>query len=119
MPELMRFIFSYFDYFFLTALVLFIIVFVSAIGLLKRKNWARILFMGLMSFGILWNFGGIFIQFLMFNSFSDFPGQPPADFQIMQKIIMSASCVMALAMSGLFFWIIWKLKSEPIRKEFA
>jgi len=57
MPAVARFMFSHFTLFFRAFLVVTLVTFISAIGLLKRKNWARIIFIALMALGIAWNIG--------------------------------------------------------------
>src|SRR6478672_6650334 len=47
MPVFAEFMFSHFQLFFLSFLVVSSVTLVSAIALLKRKNWARVLFIGL------------------------------------------------------------------------
>lgn len=119
-PAFFQFMFSYFDMFFLLAFVVSLTAFVSAIGLLKRYNWARIVFIALMALGIIWNLGGVVLQFTVFPSMQEMGGQaPPPEFQMMQNVIMAVSLVMALAFSLLFGWIIKKLMSVPITEEFA
>lgn len=119
-PAFFQFMFTYFDMFFFLAFLISLAAFVSAIGLLKRHNWARIVFIILLSLGILWNLGGMALQFTLFPSMQEMAGQaPPPEFQTMQNIIMTASLIMALTFSILFGWIIKKLASEPIVEEFA
>ncbi|THB76766.1 MAG: hypothetical protein D6B25_08975 [Desulfobulbaceae bacterium] len=116
-PDLFMFLFSYFDYFFLLAFVTSATMLIGAIGLLKRKNWARITFMTLISLGVLWNIFGIFMQFYASSSMSEF-GHQPLEFKMMQNVILGVSAAMALVFTSLFVWIILKLNSEPIKREF-
>lgn len=119
-PAFFQFMFSHFDLFFLFAFVMSLISFVSAIGLLKRKNWARIVFIILMAVGIIWNIGGLVLQFTIFPSMQEVAGQaPPPEFQTMQNIMLVASLIMVVAFSALSGWIIKKLATEPIVNEFA
>jgi hypothetical protein len=51
---------SHLKIYFAILLALAVLALVSSIGLLKRKNWARFVFVGLMVFGIIWNLPSLF-----------------------------------------------------------
>jgi hypothetical protein len=92
----------------------------SSIGLLRRMNWARWVFVGLMALGIVWNVGGLVLQFGMFSSMQDrfvtAPGMPNMrPFFIAVAVV---SVVFALAFSGLFGWIAARLLSSAVAAEF-
>jgi hypothetical protein len=88
----------------------------SSIGLLKRKNWARLIFVGLMALGIVWNLGGIVLQFAMFASMQNGFGHPGMEVFF---IAMSAvSILFAFGFSGIFGWIAKRLLSPAIAAEF-
>ena len=93
----------------------------AAIGLLKRKNWARIVFIVNLSLGIAWNVGGMLVQFFVMKDFPKPVGGPPefaARLSIMTSVMLGASVVMALAVSALLGWLIKKLVSVEVRGEF-
>ena len=119
-PAMEKFMSQYFHLFVYGFCALTIFTFISAIALLKRKNWARLAFIAILAFGVLWQVGGLFMQFAMF---SDFPSSPESqgfeDFERMSTIIRWFSLVMALAISGLFVWVIKKLTTQPIIGEFT
>ena len=124
LPALAIFIFSHFNYFFLLFFFVSVLTLVSAIGLLKRKNWARVTFIVLLSMGIIWNIGGVVFQFTMFNDMlSSVPapetGQMVPEFARMVMFMKIGSLIMALGFSALFGWIIKKLVSAPIKAEFS
>ena len=120
-PEYVEFMLSNFDLFFTIFLIISVTTLISAIALLKRKNWARIVFIALMSLGIAWNVFGTVIQFTIFNSMPEFTGSeaPPAEFENMMQIIKISSVIMVIAISSLFGFIIKKLCSKRIRSEFV
>lgn len=95
---------------------------VSAIGLLKRQNWARLIFIAILVVGILWNLGSLVLMFFAFSSMPPVPDHAPADFrdqfETMSRIMTGFSVVIALAFAGLFGWIIKRLLSPEIRGEF-
>ena len=119
-PKGFTFIFSNFRLIIFGFLLVSTITLVSSIGLLKRKNWARIIFICIMTLGILWNFVGIYFQNLMMPKFSEFPKGPGApDFEKVFLIMRIFSVIMAIGFSVLFGWIIKKLVSEKIKEEFS
>jgi hypothetical protein len=120
MPAFANFMFNHIDLFFLFILVVSATSFASAIALLKRKNWARIVFIVLMSLGIAWNLGGLVLQFTIFSSMPEMVGKGvPPEFGKMMIIMKIAGVIMVLAFSALFGWIIKKLTSAPIKAEFS
>ncbi len=118
MPAFVEFIFNHLDLLFLFFLLLSLASFISAIALLKRKNWARIIFIIIMSLGILWSVFGLVMQFTMFESFPQ-GGQVPPEFESMQSITQIASVIMAVVLISLFGFVIKKLCSKSIIEEFV
>ena len=98
-----------------------VISFVSAIALLKRKNWARIIFIVLLSAGIIFNVVGLILQFTMLSSINEFTGGHtlPPEFQNMVNVMKIALAIMVIAISALFGFLIKKLCSPSIKAEFA
>jgi hypothetical protein len=123
MPWLARFMLGHIRLFFALFLGLAALTLVAAIGLLKRRNWARIVFIGIMGFGILWNLAGLAMPFLMFSSFAPAPDNAPVEFrdhfEIVAKIMIGFSVVIAIAFSVLFAWIIKRLMAAEVRREFS
>lgn len=116
-PAIFNLLFSYFDYFFIFALLASLITCISAIALLIQKKWARIVFIGLMTAGIAWNLGSLFLQLIFFNNLPEIPAQGLSNLQTMQNIIFGASFAMSLAFTALFVWTIAKLRSRQFFKE--
>ncbi len=117
-PVFFEFMFNHFDLFFLFFLLVSLTSFISAIALLKRKNWARIIFIIIMSLGILWNIFGLVMQFTLFEFFPQGDHVSP-EFESMQSIIQIASVIMVVVLSSLFGFVIKKLCSKSIREEFV
>ena len=121
MPAIARFIFIHFNLIFAAFFIISLTVFIASIGLLKRKNWARLLFIAMLSFGIIWNIGGLVLQQYMMSNLPFGPGAPQdiqRQMDIMMLITRIVSAVFALGFSLLYGWIIWKLSSLPIVSEF-
>jgi hypothetical protein len=95
----------------------------AAIGLLKRRNWARLAFIAMMLLGVLWNLGGIWLAFSMWTWFPPVPDTAPAEFrasfETMAKVITAVNIVVGVLLAGLFGWIARRLASSEIRQEFA
>ena len=96
----------------------------SSIGLLLRKNWARLVFIGLMVLSIVWQVLGLGFQFYVFESFEGLIEAPgiaggiDTDFEsiigAMQVVSIVMSAVFAAAFSALFGWIALRLRSPEI-----
>ncbi|PVY76433.1 hypothetical protein C8D92_105186 [Tamilnaduibacter salinus] len=119
-PAIARFMFEYFHLMVYGFCALSIFTFVAAIALLKRKNWARLIFIGLLSFGVLWQIGGLIMQLFLFPEFPAPPeGEGFEEFERMGDIMLWFSFALAAALSGLLIWIIKKLVTQPIVSEFT
>lgn len=121
MPAFFRFMMGNVRLFFASFLLVSAAMLGAAVGLLKRKNWARLLFIVILSLGILWNIGGMVLQFTIMQDFPKPAGAPPefaATFSTMRTVMMVFSALMAIGFSALFGWIIRRLTSVEIRREF-
>lgn len=123
MPWLFRFMAENVRLIFFAFLAISGLTLASSIGLLRRRNWARLTFIGILGFGIAWNLGGMAVQVSLLSSFPSIPDNAPAEiqdrFDFFARAIMAFSVLFALGMSGLFGWIIKRLVSRDIRREFA
>ncbi len=68
-PVMENFMSGYFHLVVYGFFLLSLFIFVSSIALLKRKNWARLSFIVILSFGVLWQVGGLIMHFLCFRNF--------------------------------------------------
>ena len=120
-PEMARFMISHLDIVFLASFIVSLFVLTASIGLLKRKNWARIVIIVFLALGVLWNFGSIFFQRAMMQDLP-LPQDVPPEFQLQMENMMSVmsiiSVIFALVFSVVYIWMIWKLRSPQIVKEF-
>jgi len=107
--------------FFMGMLALNVLTLIASIGLLVRRNWARVLFIGLMVFGIAWNVAGLVLQFSMLSymrqQFAAVPDAP--DMSVFLIGVSVVSVIFVLAFSALFGWIIKRLMSPPVVAEFV
>lgn len=120
MPAFFKFMVSNVRFFFLAILIVSSTTLISSIGLLKRKNWARIIFMFIMGIGIAWVIFGVIMQFTMFpQMMHDIPDTIEIErFKMMFTIMRVFTIVFATTFCILFGWIIKKLSSQSIKREF-
>ena len=121
-PAIALFMLDHMRVIFLSFFVICSLTLVSAIGLLKRKNWARLIFVTVMGAGILWNIGSLVFQVFFFSSM---PNVAPdasrgfaSGFETIMVVMMVFSALMALGFSVLFGWIIKRLLATGIKAEF-
>ena len=99
--------------------IVFLMTFISSIGLLMRKNWARKVFVAVLFFGILWQVFGISMQHIMFSEMETYTQHDGADeLAVIQNIIKTITYIFAAALALTFAWIIKKLVTRPIVDEF-
>jgi 4-amino-4-deoxy-L-arabinose transferase-like glycosyltransferase len=116
--------FAHFQTLVLLMLVVCSAMLISSIGLLRRRNWARLLFIGLLGLGIMYSIAALVLQQSMMSSFN--ASLPPdstfrqtgQDFRQMLGAMRVVMFVVAIGFVGVFAWIIAKLVSPPIRQEF-
>jgi len=115
-PPIHRFMFSHVQLLMPAMLLIFVLTLVSAIALLKRKNWARIVFIALMSLGIVYSVAMLFLLPGFSEQMPHGPGSQ--EFGVAFSIMRVFVTAFSLGLAALFGWIMWKLLSRPIRAEF-
>jgi hypothetical protein len=126
-PPAAEFMFGHFRQLIGAFFLLSLVTLVAAVGLLRRRNWARLVFICLMALGIVWNLAGLVLQRVMMSSMlSTMPMLPPnappdfrAQFETMMTGMQIVAAIFALGFSVLFGWIIMRLMSAAIRREFG
>lgn len=92
----------------------------TSVALLKRKNWARLAFIFLLSLGIIWQVGALAVQYFMLSQMPAAPVDVRADeFERMSNIVQVFGLVIVFVIVLVFVWIIKKLAMQPIKGEFA
>lgn len=122
LPAFFRFVMDNVRFFFAFSLVVSASMLGAAVGMLKRRDWARRLFIGFLSLGIAWNLGGLVLQFFIMEDFTTPAGAPTEfamAFSTMRSVIVAASLFTAFAVSGLFAWLTKRLASAEVRGEFS
>ena len=120
MPDYVNFLFAHITLFMGAMLAVNLCLFASAIGLLLRKNWARLGFIAVLVLLIGWNLFGLGLQIMIFSSMgAHLPEGADVHTFKMVMVAMSVGCaVFSLAFCALFAWIIKKLLSTDIVAEF-
>lgn len=127
-PAFFAFIVTNFKLVILVPLVIAAACLVVSIGLLKRRNWARILFIAFLAIGILWHVLGVAFQIVLFGSFDTmFANLPPPKgapdfergFHTMLIVMQIFGALLAVGFTILYGWLIKRLVSPSIAAEFA
>ena len=124
MPPYAVFMMGHFQLFFLAFLLVSATTLASSIGLLKRMDWARMVFIALMFLGIAWNLLGLVWQFAMMSFMrGQFASMPQAtdspDMGPFFVAIMVFTAILSIGFSVLFGWIAKRLMSPGIKAEFG
>jgi len=118
-PAISLFMLEYMRFFVFGFLLLSVTAFVSTIGLLRRREWARKVFSLLLVLGAVIVTAGLLIQVSM-----PAPSIPSEEtdfdkrFAYMHRIIMVFSVLISISIVIAFGWITRKLHSVGIRDEF-
>jgi len=124
LPVPMHWMFGHFAWFFRAFLVISALTLVAAIGLLRRHEWARRLFVGLMGLAIAYQLLGLAWQWWFMGTMPGFMQAfgAPADMAVVMRGFLRAvqvfSALVALGLCVLFGWILRRLCSAPVRDEF-
>lgn len=119
-PPYFQFITAHFRLFAAALLACSLVTLVSSIGLLKRLNWARLVFVVLLALGIVWNLASTVFQIAAFQQLPVPPdvarGMP--DFKVFLVAAMLFGVAWAIGLSCLFGWLIKRLVAPDIVAEF-
>jgi hypothetical protein len=120
--EFARLMFNHIQMIFLLLLMVYAATLVTAIGLLKRENWARIVFVGLMGVGVAWNVASILLMYYFLPSTSEMLTTEtlalPDQFDVMRNVVFVSGLAVSFGFIVLFGWIAGRLNSGEIRREF-
>ena len=102
--------------------LLTVLALASGIGLLQRREWARLVVIALLALSIVMNLGGLYVQQSFLSSIpvsTDAPPEFRQQFESMASTMWTVSIAMALGFSAVSAWMIWRLNSESIKAEFG
>ena len=127
-PPLLAGLFEWRNVLALAMLALSLVLLVSAWGLLRRREWARLVFIALLLLGALANFAGLAAIDPLFDSaLAMFPeamqsspeGQSAiAQLQSSRRLVWVTSLAGALAIAALHGWVAWQLCTAAVRAQF-
>jgi hypothetical protein len=121
LPAFFAVLFENFHLLFAAAFASSVVTLVASIGLLKRQNWARLVFIVLMAFGVVWNLAGLGMPFLMSDFLPDIPAHAQPEFQnfrLVWYVITGFTILTCLVFAGVFAWVVKRLMSDDIKREF-
>lgn len=128
MPASMRWLLDHLPVLSLAGLAMSVVFLISAWGLLKRREWGRLLFIAFLVVTALGNFAGVLLVAQMFDAmqsiFPDSLAGTPEMVQFEQQMLvnrsiaLASSIVTALAFAVLHAWVIHKLCTPAVRAEF-
>jgi hypothetical protein len=125
MPDMLALVFRHMRSLLLLTLALSVLTFVASIALLKRRNWARLVFIVMMWLGVAGNLGGLWLghEVLagapmqeMLKTLTAAAGIPMEG--LVQDMQM-ASVLIAIVFAALFAWTAVRLSSQEIKNEFG
>lgn len=124
MPAPLQWMFGHMAWLFRAFLLASTVTLIAAVGLLRRHEWARRLFIGLLGLAIAYHLLGLAWQWWFMGSMDAFmraPAMPAGADAIMHgfiRVIQVFSTLMALVFCVLFGWIIHRLRKAQVRDEF-
>lgn len=125
MPPGAAFLFEHLEWLFVVSLIVSVATLASSIGLLRRRNWARLAVAGLMVLGIVWCLGGLLLQLAgMLAAHEQFASVDAAfaegspDMTVFFYFFAAVTVLVALGFALLFGWIAKRLLSPAIAAEF-
>jgi hypothetical protein len=120
MPSFVALLFSHFKLFLLAYLLVSVLLLVASVGLLKRRNWARITFIVLLALSIAASIGSLFMQLSSVDAaMKQMDGFGGEEFKQYVVIVEGMMLGFAIVFSAIHAWLIYKLCTPQIRDEFA
>jgi len=121
-PRIVLSLLEYVHWLFVLFVIVSVATLVAAIGLLIRREWGRVLFIALMVFGIAWNFVVVGTVWYLTSSFFDElpkPGAAVPHFEAMWAAMLGFNLFVVIGFTIFFGWIVKRLASQEIRREFS
>jgi len=91
----------------------------ASIGLLRRRNWARVTTIVLLALSIAWMLAMLAIQVMTAGITLPPPAEGVPDMTGMIRSMRIVMSILSVTMGAGCGWVIYKLVSEPIRAEFV
>jgi len=94
--------------------------------LLKRRDWARIAFVGFLLLGVAWQFGSLWMMsqvtdgMLAMQAAAMPPGHAmPEELKGIMRVAVLMGSAVGLLIAALLGWVAWKLCTRKVRMEFV
>jgi hypothetical protein len=116
-PAPAAFLFGHLRVLLLVALAATAALLAAAIALLRRRHWARRVFIGVFALGALAGLGGVLLPLALPGSTALSPPAPQPVFAPGEPPLLLLA--LAAVFSALFLWLIRKFLSAPVRAEFT
>jgi hypothetical protein len=97
--------------------VLLVFAFVSSIGLLNRKEWARKAYLFLLGFGILYFITGTIYNFVFTRSVFKAMEMPP-ELSSISALFLVIGILFSLGFFFLLGWLYYRLSRQDLKEEF-
>ena len=118
-PPYANFMFNHFELIFLLFFLMTLFALISSIGLLKRKNWARKVFIGILGISILLLLVSVVAQYLFFYGAGMMgTGDIPAEMRTMMNYMQLFFTIVYGGLAVVMGLIVRKLLSPGVVQEF-
>jgi hypothetical protein len=119
MPAMMRVMFANFHWMIYGSTLLSLLGLAAGVGLLKRKEWARIVMIGLLVLAAAGSAAAAIAQQLFVSAFFPEGADTPPDVQSFMLVMRIAAAIFGLAFVVIHSWLAVRLNSPAIRAEFS
>jgi len=114
-PQIFKLMLDNMDLILACSLLFSVALLITGVGLLKRKNWARLCCIGLLVWTILFSLVALVAMFFFLT---DFPLFPP-NFSFVITLVHVFNSIFTAAYCAVLCWLIYKLCTVKIRAEFT
>jgi hypothetical protein len=122
LPNSIAFIFDHLKMISLALFAFSVFSAISSHALLKRRDWARIAFIAMLALSIVANIVGVIYSVVspeMRLSAKGLPAEANAQIESILRIATGVNAILIIGLSIAMAWMIKRLMSEPIRREFV
>jgi hypothetical protein len=125
MPDMLALVFRHMRWLLLLTLMLSVLTFIASIALLRRRNWARLVFIVMMWLGVAGNLGGLWLQYQMLSGapmqemLKTMTGAAGIPMDGLVQSVQIVSALVAIVFAALFAWTAIRLDSQEIKNEFS
>ncbi len=103
------------------SLALNLLVTYASYALLKRRNWARLFWIAVMSLVVVWCIAGLFFPMdvsRLSRELNQVPPELQEEIKALLPLVSVSAYVISLALAALCAWLVWRFRAPDIRREF-